>query len=141
VALIGTVRGVSGRDGVFLTGRPQQLAAFDDGLVLVRVSGTAAPLGGPLAGSIVQRQVAAAAGDTAADLAGRLKRATLLHWDQVEGALLEARYPGRRLTLTVAGRPLQHKFGKLQDEGDWLPHLLAARLGDRFRDTRSTEAR
>lgn len=139
MAVLGRIRGVSERTGIFLTGRPQQLIACDDGLVLIPVSGAAAPLGGPLAGTLLEQRVAAQTGGadlTAADLAASQRRARLVLWDTVESAVLESRFPGRRLTLVLPDHRYQHKYGKLAPD-DFLIALLSAALLARFRDARS----
>lgn len=141
MALRGRIRGVSERSGVFLTGRPQQLIACDDGLVLIPASGMSAPLGGPLAGTVLERRLAAETGGadlTAADLAASQKRARIVLWDDVRSALLESRYPGRRLTLVLEDHRYQHKYGKLEPD-DFLAPLLTFTLAARFRDARSEQ--
>lgn len=141
MALRGRIRGVSERSGVFLTGRPQQLIACDDGLVLIPASGMAAPLGGPLAGSVLERRLTAETGGadlTATDLAASQKRACRVLWDEVESALLESRYPGRRLTLVLGERRYQHKYGRLEPDG-FLGPLLESTLSTRFEDARKVQ--
>lgn len=138
MALRGRIRGVSERSGVFITGRPQQLVGCDDGLVLIPAAAISAPLGGPLAGSVLElriRSVSEGSDLTAADLGASQVRARTARWDAVETALLEARYPGRRLSLVVNGRRLQHKYGKLEADGFLVP-LLAGALHGRFVDQR-----
>ena len=138
MALRGRIRGVSERSGVFITGRPQQLIACDDGLVLIPASAISAPLGGPLAGSVLELRIRTASQGldlTAADLGASQARARMALWGAVEAALLEARYPGRRLTLVMSGRRLQHKYGKLEDDG-FLAPLMGEALGGRFVDQR-----
>lgn len=139
MAFVGAVRGVSGRQGIFLSGKPQQLVACDDGLVLVSASGFNAPLGGPLAGSLLANEVRAATSGkdvTASALGASLKRATTVLWPDVESAELESRFPGRKLRLVVAGVTSTHGYGKLHDDDRWLVPLLADRLGARFTDSR-----
>ena len=134
----GRIRGVSERSGVFVTGRPQQLVACDDGLVLIPASAMSAPLTGPLAGAVLERRIQAVSDGqdlTAADLGASQNRARAALWGAVESARLETRYPGRRLTLVVDGRRLQHKYGKLEPDG-FLSPLLAEALGGRFFDER-----
>ena len=138
MGLRGRIRGVSERSGMFLTGRPQQLIACDDGLVLIPASGMAVPLGGPLAGTVLDRRLASETGGadlTARDLGASQKRARTVLWEDVESVLLESRYPGRRLTLVLAGHRYQHKYGALAHD-DFLAPLLAAALAARFRDAR-----
>lgn len=134
----GRIRGVSERSGIYLTGRPQQLVACDDGLVLIPASALSTPLSGPLAGSVLERRIATQVDGqdvTAGDLGASQKRARTVLWDAVESALLEVGYPGRRLTLVTHDRRLQHKYGKLESDA-FLAPLLCAALGGGFRDTR-----
>jgi hypothetical protein len=73
---------------------------------------------------------------SAADLGASVQRARTVLWGDVESATLEARYPGRRLTLVTRTGRLEHKYGKLEDEA-FLAPLLAVTLGGRFQDNRA----
>ncbi len=139
MAVRGRIRGVSERSGIFLTGRPQQLIACDDGLVLIPTSAMAAPLGGPLAGWALERRLASETGGdlTATQIGDSQKRARTVRWDEVESALVENRYPGRRLTLVLPDHRYQHKYGKLEPD-QFLTALLCGTLSARFRDARSS---
>ncbi|RZS82708.1 hypothetical protein EV189_3103 [Motilibacter rhizosphaerae] len=139
------VRGVSGRQGIYLTGKPQQMLVFDDGLVLVQASGAlaVAPGGGATAGARLQastRRGGDKGTDDGQEYAAVTKRSTFLPYDSIASAVLErGRIGAQRLRiLTDDGRELSHAYQPLHGPDEELLPLLTGKLGERFTDERAT---
>lgn len=132
------IRGVSGRQGVFLSGKPQQLLVFDDGIVMVQAAGAMAlaPGGGATAGALLQQRTARQGdqgAETGADFAAATKRATYARYDMITRAELgRGRLQNKLRIETQDGRRYSHSYQPTFGPDEHLVPLLQQHLGGRF---------
>jgi hypothetical protein len=111
------LRGSSGRQGVFLTGKPQQLILFPDGMVVVSASvalGVASS--GAVAGlslDAVTTRALRGAKPSGKAYASVTKRAHFVPYGEISDVRLTAGFPSRKLTYVVQGKKHLHAYGKL----------------------------
>ncbi len=124
------LRGVSGRQGIFLTGKPQQLLVFADGLVIVQVARLVDT--SPIGASDVTG-VTAGSGEGSA-FAARTRRSRFLAYGDITRAeLVNASVGQHRLMLTMTdGASVSHAYQPRKVDASAVLAALRERLHDRF---------
>lgn len=140
------IRGTSGRQGLYLTGKPQQFILFEDGIVITSASNGAVLLGGGIVGgsltelSTKRRLSKAQASSSGADYAASTKRAQFIPYADFEKMELKKAYPERRLVYTLKnGKQQSHSFGQIYAgvKDEVLIPVLETALGERFSNSLS----
>ncbi len=139
------IRGFSGRSGLFLTGRPEQLLLFNDGLVLVKSRAALAATGvfGAVGGVIqaIQQQSESSrlgaqsqAASFGSEFAAATKRSTYIPLTNILSAVLKSGYPGRRLEITTTDdQHFLHKYALFPGaKDDVVIPALSGVLGNKF---------
>jgi hypothetical protein len=134
------IRGSSGRQGVFLTGKPQQLIFFPDGIVVVSAKVAlglvATGAGAGLALDTNTARKTRGLQSTGQEYAERTKRARFWPYDAVVDVHLGKGFPGRKLTYVIDGRKHLHAYGPRAATDEAFVPLLEQVFADRFHDDR-----